>query len=158
MVKLVLQFQAELLNVTGLRPADEDYSWNFKVRCNSCNEVTDNFITISAEDNSKMSGSRGEANFVMRCKFCKRESSASIETSPKPYTADDSGSFVSILTLECRGLEPVEFEPRDGWVAEGTESQTPFDIDLSEGEWYDYDEKAGGEVSITDINFKITRA
>ncbi|KAJ1965376.1 hypothetical protein GGI12_000808 [Dipsacomyces acuminosporus] len=157
MVKLDLQFHAELLNVTNLAPADPDFNWSFKVKCNSCNEETPNFITISAEDSNKISGSRGEANFVMRCKFCGRESSASIEGQPKPYTADDSGSFVSILTLECRGLEPVDFEPRDGWVAEGAESQTPFEVDLSEGEWYDYDEKAG-EVSITDIQFKITRA
>ncbi|KAJ1929187.1 hypothetical protein EC988_010122, partial [Linderina pennispora] len=119
MVKLDLQFQAELTNVTNVVPADADYAWNFKVKCNSCHEVTPNFITISAEDNNSISGSRGEANFVMRCKFCKRESSASIEGSPKPYTADDSGSMATILSLECRGLEPVEFEPRDGWKAEG---------------------------------------
>jgi hypothetical protein len=31
---------------------------------------------------------------------------------------------------------------QDGWVAKGTESGTPFeDIDLTEGEWVEYDEK-----------------
>jgi hypothetical protein len=39
------------------------------------------------------------------------------------------------------------------------ESATPFNsIDLQEGEWYDYDEKAGEEVSITDVKWEIRRA
>jgi hypothetical protein len=43
--------------------------------------------------------------------------------------------------------------------AKGLESNTPFAaIDLSEGEWYDYDDKAGEEVSIKDIKWEIRRA
>jgi len=39
------------------------------------------------------------------------------------------------------------------------ESNTPFTgIDLSEGDWYDYDEKAGEEVGIKDIKWEIRRA
>ena len=45
------------------------------------------------------------------------------------------------------------------WEAKGAESSTPFTgIDLSEEEWYDYDEKAGDEVSIKEINFQVGRA
>lgn len=45
------------------------------------------------------------------------------------------------------------------WEAKGIESSTPFSsIDLSEGEWYDYDEKAGEEVSIKDITWNISRS
>lgn len=44
-------------------------------------------------------------------------------------------------------------------MATGTESGTKFSsIDLSEGEWYDYDEKANEEVSIKDIKWEIRRA
>lgn len=40
----------------------------------------------------------------------------------------------------------------------GTESGTPFTgIDLSEGEWYDYDEKAGAEVSAREVSWEIKR-
>lgn len=43
--------------------------------------------------------------------------------------------------------------------AKGIESNTPFAaIDLSEGEWYEYDDKAGEEVSIKDIKWEIRRA
>lgn len=43
--------------------------------------------------------------------------------------------------------------------AKGAESGTKFSsIDLSENEWFDYDEKAGEEVSITNIKWQIRRA
>lgn len=44
------------------------------------------------------------------------------------------------------------------WEAKGIDSSTPFTgIDLSEGEWYDYDEKAGEEVSIKEIKWEVGR-
>lgn len=45
------------------------------------------------------------------------------------------------------------------WKAKGLESSTKFSgVDLQEGEWFDYDEKAGEEVSIKDLKWEITRA
>lgn len=45
------------------------------------------------------------------------------------------------------------------WQAKGLESTTVFsNIDLQEGEWFDYDEKAGEEVSIKDVKWDIRRA
>ena len=45
------------------------------------------------------------------------------------------------------------------WEATGVESNSKFTgIDLTEGEWFDYDEKAGDEVSIKDIKWAIKRA
>lgn len=44
-------------------------------------------------------------------------------------------------------------------MADGLESNTKFEgIDLNEGEWFDYDEKAGDEVSIKDLTWEIRRA
>ncbi len=44
-------------------------------------------------------------------------------------------------------------------MAKGLESPTKFSgIDLQEGEWFDYDEKAGEEVSIKDMKWEIRRA
>lgn len=44
-------------------------------------------------------------------------------------------------------------------MAVGEESGTKFSsIDLTESEWFDYDEKAGEEVSITTLKFDIRRA
>ncbi|CAI5929924.1 unnamed protein product [Closterium sp. NIES-65] len=56
-------------------------------------------------------------------------------------------------------MEPVEFIPKDGWQAEGAESGTKFeDIDLSDKEFSDYDEKAGESVSILNIESQIKSA
>jgi Eukaryotic protein of unknown function (DUF866) len=45
------------------------------------------------------------------------------------------------------------------WEAKGLESPTMFSgIDLQEGEWFDYDEKASGEVSVKDLKWEIRRA
>jgi hypothetical protein len=42
---------------------------------------------------------------------------------------------------------------------DGIESGTKFEgVELTEGEWFDYDEKAGEEVSIKDLVWDIVRA
>jgi len=47
------------------------------------------------------------------------------------------------------------------WLAKGQESGTKFTgIDLNEegGEWFEYDDKAGEEVSIKDLVWEISRS
>lgn len=76
-----------------------------------------------------MSGSRGEANFVWKCKNCKvrrefrihhllftakiiqRESSATIQAAPKPYEQSEPAKSRPVLEFDCRGLEFVGFKP-----------------------------------------------
>lgn len=56
---------------------------------------------------------------------------------------------VHLLTSDIQG----------SWLAEGVDSNTKFaDIDLTEGEWFDYDEKANDEVSIKELKWEINRA
>jgi hypothetical protein len=106
-----------------------------------------------------MSGSRGEANFVWKCKNCKRESSATIKAAPTPYEQSEPPKAKNILEFDCRGLEFTEFLPEGEWLAEGIESGSKFTgIELQDGDWFDYDEKTGEEVSIKDLKFEIRRA
>jgi len=73
-------------------------------------------------------------------------------------TAEDSeyGRFATLAVLECRGLEPVDFEPRIGLSARGAESTTIFDdIDLTSGDWADFDERAGEAVCICDVETRV---
>jgi hypothetical protein len=85
-----------------------------------------------------MSGSRGDANFVFKCKNCKvahacysvqaigdsppknppgliqqlsyqRESSATIKEAPKPYVHSSPPQKANIIEFDCRGLEFTEF-------------------------------------------------
>ncbi|KAJ2957504.1 hypothetical protein NQZ79_g6799 [Umbelopsis isabellina] len=124
--KIGVYLKAELENVTDLRPVS-DYEWHFK-------------------DEVEVPGSKATANLVMKCKFCRRSSSAC-----EPLTVLVLW-FVKLAVLDCRGLEPVDFDARDGWLAEGAESGTKFeDIDLTEDDWAEYDEKAGEPVGISGI-------
>lgn len=140
-----------------------------------------------------MSGSRGEANFVWKCKSCKvcnlnsdlsqlpnlmlqqRESSATIKEPPISYKQGDPPTRQKVIEFDCRGLEFTEFKPevwecplpkqeyiltqtQGDWLATGTDSGSKFTaIDLTDGEWYDYDEKAGEEVSIKSLKWEIRR-
>src|SRR5438034_271639 len=91
MVRLGLFIKAELDGVTALTPVDtlqNPFFYTFKVMCNSCHEVNDNWITISrqvqkpnarksprltivGQEKVAMTGSRGDAHFVWKCKNCR---------------------------------------------------------------------------------------
>ncbi|KAI9293651.1 DUF866-domain-containing protein [Neoconidiobolus thromboides FSU 785] len=161
MVKLNLLFKAELVNIDQIQPNSNDFTWFFKVECTSCHEVNPKWVGITKNEEIELSNSRGSANLVIKCKFCKRESSCSYDTSQKiqPYSMENNNQYQIITTLECRGLEIVAWQPRDDFIAFGVESNIKFeDIDLTDGEWADYDEKANQEVSIMGIETKIEKA
>ncbi|KAK4228443.1 hypothetical protein QBC38DRAFT_474825 [Podospora fimiseda] len=160
-----LTLSAELEGVTNLRPSDTEQSpfwYTFKVQCTSCRETHPKPVAVSRFEQNEISGSRGEANFVWKCKNCKRESTASILAAPTSFEVSESSNSnkpQKILTFDCRGLEFVEFIAEGEWLAEGVESGTKFTgIELGEGEWFDYDEKAGEEVSIKELKWDIVRA
>ncbi|KAF2639818.1 DUF866-domain-containing protein [Massarina eburnea CBS 473.64] len=159
---LALALNAELNGVTDLRPLDTEdspFHYTFKVQCTSCRETHPNFVTTTRFETNQMSGSRGEANFVWKCKNCKREHSANIKAAPTAYAQSDPPKTVNVLEFDCRGLEFTEFKAEGEFLAAGAESGTKFTaVDLSEGEWFDYDEKSGEEVSITNVKWSIRRA
>jgi len=70
-----------------------------------------------------------------------------------------SGTSAKLIEFECRGCEFTEFDPDGQFTCAGEEKGTVFkDIDLSDLSWYDYDEKAAREVSITELEFTLHRA
>ncbi|KAK4181148.1 hypothetical protein QBC36DRAFT_318731 [Triangularia setosa] len=157
-----LTLTAELSGVTNLRPTDtkeHPFWYTFKVQCTSCREIHPKSVGVSRFEENEMSGSRGEANFVWKCKNCKRESSASIQAAPTAYEQGEPPKAQKIITFDCRGLEFVEFIPEGEFEVDGLESNTKFTgVELNEGEWFDYDEKAGDEVSIKELKWDIVRA
>lgn len=157
-----LTLTAELSGVTNLRPQDSEDSpfwYTFTVQCTSCRETHPKPVAVSRFEQNEMSGSRGEANFVWKCKNCKRESTASIKTAPKPYEQGEPAKQQPVIEFDCRGLEFTDFHTEGKWLADGIESGTKFtDIEFEDGEWYDFDEKAGEEVSIKDLKWDIKRA
>ncbi|KAI8995038.1 hypothetical protein BDB01DRAFT_847020 [Pilobolus umbonatus] len=159
MVKLGLYIKADLENITDLKPVEE-FEWSFKIECTSCHEKDPSWISFNPHESYDMNSSRGSANLVMRCKFCKRDGSAQFEPSFKlqSYNIEDTGKFKQIAQFDCRGLELVDFQPRESWVAKGAESNSVFeDIDLTEGEWVEYDEKTSEPVGISNIEVQFKK-
>jgi len=66
---------------------------------------------------------------------------------PRDYSSDDSGSWVPMLAVECRGVEPTAFNPMgDEFVVTSTGGKEfREDVDLSEGDWADYDDENDGK-------------
>uniref|UniRef100_T1H5U9 DUF866 domain-containing protein n=1 Tax=Megaselia scalaris TaxID=36166 RepID=T1H5U9_MEGSC len=98
-------------------------------------------------------------NFYMKCKMCSRENSIDIlEKSNATYTADDSGKLKTIVIFDCRGVEPSEFSPRSGWIVESIENGEKFEnVDLSEDDWSEYDEKNNNVVGITEFKSEFIK-
>jgi len=159
---LALTLTADLNGVTDLAPVDTEenpHFFTFKVQCTSCREHHPNWVNVSRFETSEVSGSRGEANFVWKCKMCKRESTATIKNPPVAYEQSSPPKAQNIIELDCRGLEFTEFRPDGEWSAKGIDSMTTFTgIDFGDGDWFDYDEKVGEEVSIKDLKWEIRRA
>jgi len=155
-VKLLLSLRADLEHITNITPT-KDIRWYVKIKCTSCGEVNDKWTYLSAQETSDISGSRGTANLVMKCQFCKRENSINIvEGYGKPLTLENSGIFVPVMCFECRGSEITAYQPRMGWTGEG-EKGNLFEIDLSEGDWTDFDDRTKESVGIYNVAFSIEK-
>ena len=163
MVVFSLNVSAELSKVTDLSPVDSPqapFEYTFTIQCTQCKENHPKPVPINRYETHQITGSRGQANFVFKCKQCKSEHTAAIQRTDKTVLVEDAGKSISILTIDSRGMDFVEFHPIGQFQCKGTESSPPTafnEVDLSEGEWYDYDDKAGEEVSITDVDWSIVR-
>ncbi|KAK0410066.1 hypothetical protein QR680_004924 [Steinernema hermaphroditum] len=134
-----LEIKANLVGVTDLRPEDyENFRWYLKLKCTQCGEVTENWVYADITEAQELSKGHGIGHIVGKCSFCARQNTVEILTdSYKSYSVEKNEQFQPIVRFECRGAEPVDFDFRVGWRAEGIESSTVFeDIDLNEKDGY----------------------
>ncbi|KAJ6621647.1 hypothetical protein B0H10DRAFT_2163008 [Mycena sp. CBHHK59/15] len=159
MVHLLLSIKAELENVSDLEPP-QDFDFFFQVRCNSCHETHPKLVQLNRYEEYELPGSKGNtANFVWKCPFCKRDSSAKFDASYtlQSYKAEN-GQWGPLLQIECRGLEFVGFDPRGVWKCVGAKGTVFSEVGLEDGEWNDYDEKAALPVGISEFESRWTKA
>mmetsp|Transcript_62865 Transcript_62865/g.199153 ORF Transcript_62865/g.199153 Transcript_62865/m.199153 type:complete len:162 (+) Transcript_62865:92-577(+) len=152
MVFLNLMVSAELENITNLCPADpERFTYYFKIKCSSCGEVSEKETSVTKNEKVDIPNSRGEANLVQKCKMCERFGTITIVDKVGGGVLE-TGQAALFAQFECRGIEPVDWAPKDGFVAEGLTGKKFEEVDLEEGEWADYDDKANESVCITEIS------
>ncbi|XP_068144899.1 UPF0587 protein CG4646 [Drosophila tropicalis] len=160
MVRVGLQISCTLENIEKLETSHPDYAFFLKLTCSNCGEQTNKWHDVTESERVQQDTRNSEGfNFFIKCKMCGRENSIDIvEKSNAPYTADDAGSFKTIVIFDCRGVEPVEFSPRAGWKVESSENGQKFeDVDLSEDDWVEYDQKNNNSIGIYEFASKFIK-
>ena len=163
--------KADLENVASLKPKTTGSVWVMDVKNGDSNEERKG-VSIDAEEEVDLEGSRGVANLVIKfadaaekanCSIITPETYASKYKGKKKFLAalptsiEASGEWVPFLAFEARGMDITQVHlGGDNFVATAT-SGAVFEenLDLSEGDWSDYDEDNELPVSITNIQVKV---
>lgn len=97
---------------------------------------------------------------VMRCKFCGNTASINVVKWEQRgyYNIEDSNKVKKMATFECRGVELISFVPDGKFVASSTETDAIFVFELENNEWFDYDEDASAEVSLTNLIWTLSKS
>ncbi|CAG9858655.1 unnamed protein product [Phyllotreta striolata] len=157
MGKLSLQIKATLEGLEELYTNSPEYHYSLKIKCSNCGEESGKWHDVSEAVTFPGKTGKSENNFVIKCKLCGRENSLDIiPGSNGKYTNEDSGKYKTIITFDCRGIEPTEFTPGEGWIAKVEESGKVFDnVDLTEKEWVEYDERSSQSVGVYEFESKF---
>ncbi|CAH0381565.1 unnamed protein product [Bemisia tabaci] len=157
MVKFNLMVKADLEQISEVYPND-NFDWVVKVKCTGCNTDSEKWHDINEKNEiTSDSKNKGTFHFSFKCKFCSRVGYLAIShEGAKKLTAEEK-NFVPLIAFDCRGLEPIDFQPAVGWVAVSDEGTKFQDVSLADGEWCDYDEALGSPVGIYNIEHKFTR-
>lgn len=153
-----LQITAELENLTDFKPQggcdNPDFRFFFKLKCGNCGEVTQKETCLSLSETVPIPNGKGTTNLAQRCKFCGRDGTVLlIPGRGQPLTLEFSqmGKFTPVMVFDCRGFEPMEFSFGSEWEAVSTAGTRFIDIDLSEGEFAEYDEEGKFPVGISNL-------
>jgi len=107
----------------------------------------------------------------MKCKICENVGTINILSgSIKHYSVyatnqeieiedSEEGSreeFKPICQCETRGLVIVSFRLNDGFTIESLTHKIWEDVDLSQGDWCEYDEDAGTVVGVYEIETRVS--
>ncbi|GAV56983.1 DUF866 domain-containing protein [Cephalotus follicularis] len=157
MVNYLLMITADLENLTNLQPQggcdDPSFSYFFNLICGRCGEQTQRETCVNLNETVPLTG-KGTANLIQKCKFCGREGTVSmIAGRGKPLTQEfaEEGKCVPLMLFDCRGYEPVGFVFGGGWKVESVTGTRFEDIDLSGGDFAEYDEKGKCPVMISNL-------
>ncbi|EDO18746.1 hypothetical protein Kpol_1028p19 [Vanderwaltozyma polyspora DSM 70294] len=168
------------ISVKDSEEAPAEYA--FKIVCTDCREEHDSNVLINRFEKHEMPGSRGEASFLLKCKFCSKDCSVNMSQFERDWYNNEVESNEENLTkvsthrkknglkniskeiyipleFDCRNCEIIGFEPSsvvfEVELVSGSKLECQFD--QGENEWYDYDDDAGEEVSITDMKFDVSK-
>lgn len=153
----VLYLKANLENIAQVS-LPEGYEYCIDVT-NSAGEDTRKGVRVTSLHTEELKDSRGTANFTVKwVKDAKKAAYLTVvpvKGLTRHITAEDDNAWVPLIGFDCRGLDVTGFHPEDGFVIKSKSGATFADVDLSQGEWVEYDEKLGDSVGIYDLEHKL---
>lgn len=156
MVLIELRVKGDLQFVKNLRPK-EDIVYFLKLQCGHCGEaVNDGFVGVSPTTTVESKTSRSETNLLVKCKMCQRVSS--LDVIPLNNNGvEEPDRFYPLVRFDSRGMEILSWDPRDDLVCNVDDDnyEKEYDVDLSEGDWTEFDEHTGNCLGIFDIAHEL---
>eukprot|EP00879_Flechtneria_rotunda_P010158 GHRR01010619.1.p1 GENE.GHRR01010619.1~~GHRR01010619.1.p1 ORF type:complete len:164 (+),score=32.79 GHRR01010619.1:95-586(+) len=157
MPTFLLYLKADLENVAKLE-VPLPYRFCIDVKESAGSETRDRVYVTAAEEHD-LAGSKGTANFIMKfAKDSRHECSINVQQLKgvtRAMSEDDENKWVPVMAFECRGIEPTAFHPEDGFVVQTKGGKLFDDVDLTELEWVEFDEKLSDSVGIYNIESKF---
>ena len=153
MPTFVLQLSCELEGVASIAPgSSEEMQYTVDFQQSGGSEVKEG-VVVSMDEMVDPGNGSDPCHAVLRWGG-KTTSSITLMQIPgvtREITADDSGSSVALVAMECRGCEPIAWSVGDGWTVTLAGGQTFEDVDLSE-DWSEFDESTNEPVMVSEIS------
>ncbi|KAK1402543.1 hypothetical protein POM88_002148 [Heracleum sosnowskyi] len=145
---------AHLTNITDLEldvgVNNTNAGLYLKMQCVGCKNLQTKMIT-AIPDIKWLDMKKAPSNNT-KCEVCKR-TGAVIVSGGIRLTQEHNGIFVPLMEINSNFFELVECVFSHGWKAETMSGKKMNNIDLSVGEFYDYDVEC--QCSISATNFKV---
>ncbi|KAK9838391.1 hypothetical protein WJX84_009249 [Apatococcus fuscideae] len=158
MVLNVVEFCANLENIQSIS-LPEHHTFCIDVKDSTGDDVREN-VRVNDSEEQDIPNSRGTAHFALKWAKDSRKVSylhvVPIKGVTRPVTGEDDSKPVPIVAFDCRGLDVIKWHPEDGFEVVTASGKTFEDVDLSSGEWVEYDEDLSESVGIYDITSQIT--
>ncbi|GJD12692.1 UPF0587 protein [Galdieria sulphuraria] len=140
-------------NVQNLR-VENSYIWHLQLQCMQCSEKT-GWITV--DPSQEMARVRsGICHVLLHCRLCGRQCTITILEEPHVY--DKNEEFQQFASFDCRGLEPIDWNPvGTDFIVELNSGVVMRQVSFEEGEYYDYDENQKEQVFITCLEWQWKR-
>ncbi|PSN57430.1 UPF0587 protein [Blattella germanica] len=116
------------------------------MKCSSCGEESDKWHDLSLSETVEERTGHSQVHYAAKCKLC------ILKDTIKDYTKSDSEKFKTIVVFDSRGID------LGGWTAVAEESGHVFpEVDLTEKEWVEYDEKSQQSVGIYNVEHQFVK-
>jgi len=160
-----LVLMCDLDGLAALKPkATSVYA--LSLRCVYCQTIAETSAVLDpSEEEVEVKGGRSTATMTWKCKFCKRDGNLMLKgleaVSEKKKRKEEGQNIVQVI--ECRGApEVIGWDPAlSSWVGTSSstsESEKSFDVDLSQGDWCDFDEEGQHPVSVENAKGTVENA